>query len=181
MIKRILTPLLLTAGIFSAFALQAQSQGGSQAGATVSYYSDFEEIGYGLELGTRVPHSTGYSFLGLEGSYVDGSERVEGFNVDVELAGLFAAYRFHFQPVPRNKAFNLYVGGSAGVARGEVRVSGFGSESDTGFAWSLVAGAEFALTRTVALRGGYRLLRLEDIFDESGDEDVFEVSVNVRF
>lgn len=181
MIKRILATLIFSTGVFAASALQAQSPGGSQAGATVSYYSDLEEVGYGLELGTRLPHSTGYSFLGLEGFYVDASDRVQGFKVDVELAGLFAAYRFHFQPIPRNNSFNLYLGGSAGVARGEVEVSGFGSESDTGFAWSLVAGLEFALTRTVALRGGYRFLRLEDVFDESGDEDVFEVSLNVRF
>ena len=102
-----------------------------------------------------------------EGGSVSGNVKGDGYFVD--LVGKM--------PVAQNWA--LF--GKLGVFHGKVKASaGDGSDSDSGTSYKFGVGAEYALTKTIAVRGEWERYRFK-AFGDSGNANLLSVGVTLAF
>ena len=172
-------------GLLALFATPAAAQDGTYVSLSGAYVlSDEVNTSIGLEAetdeGYAIAAAAGRSFgpirAELEGSYRQsgvGEARGLGLTVpgDGEVSALSAMANVYYSPSLQLGLVRPYIGAGAGIARFKasdveaVGVSGLGpvSASETGFAYQLMAGAEFPLSEAATLTAGYRYFATPDV------------------
>jgi len=110
--------------------------------------------------------------LGFEGGFFD-LGHVDNANGHVNTRGVFADAVGRIEVLPQISLF-----GTAGVAQGRFRTS-FGN--DWSPALKLGVGAEYAISRTMALRLQYERYHFTDAFDTTGNVGQSTVGLKVNF
>jgi opacity protein-like surface antigen len=171
--------------VLALFATPAVAQDGTYVSLSGAYVFS-EEVGtnIGLEAETEdgyaIAAAVGRSFGPirgeLEGSYREsGIGAASGLGLSVPGAGdvsaLSAMANVYFSPDLQLGPVRPYVGAGAGISRFKasdvqaVGIPGLGpvSASETGFAYQLMAGAEFPLSEAATVTAGYRYFATPDV------------------
>lgn len=159
---------LLAAMVFGAADARAQAQlyAGGYGGLNIGHDAD-------TNTGQILTTDLGFGFGAFVGGRVTPNVRLEGEigyrSSDIESLGgataggditSLAFMANGYYDIPVQSAVIPYVGGGIGIA--DVEMNGLRNDSDTVFAFQLMAGAAIPVSPNVALTGEYRLFATED-------------------
>lgn len=137
----------------------------------------------GAKVGYIIPQ---FKYVALEVEYTHmGKQDLDqvGFDGDVTMDNLMANALFRY---PTTWKIHPFVGAGFGVSRGDVSAARFSSDTENAFAWQLMAGVNFEMTKNLSLDLAYKYFQAKwDIsfrdYDVTSKNHLILLGLNFHF
>ncbi len=169
--KRFLMTMIVAA-VFMATSAQAANGKmyfSGSAGVSITNDLDFPGINISFDPGFNVGGALGYDFgqFRAEGEIRYSSVDIDEVNgipssISADLSALTFMANGYYDHEIRNSSLAPYLGLGLGFADSELTVAGFGSSSETDFAYQFMAGLGFNVSPSTILTAEYRFLGIAD-------------------